>query len=166
MGNRRGTIVAAVGFLVALAGYSVASGQTLYDRLTDSGACFARSYDEAHLRAHPDQTVARFFLGDPGSEWRETQSHQHYNVAFGFQILGSNDVYSGVAICAPRGVLAACDIEGDGGAFTIERSGVGLRIRLERMQVEGMNDFSPDLALRDNRVILLRPAQSSACQAE
>ena len=166
MSNRRRTIVAAAGFFVALGGCGVAHAQTLYDTLTRSGVCFARSYDEAHLRAHPDQTVTRFFLGDPGSDWRETQSREHYNIAFGFRIVGNNDTFSGVAICAPRGVVAACDIEGDGGAFTVKRNGAGLRIRLGRMQAEGMHDFSPDLALRDNRVMLLRPAQSSACRAD
>jgi len=72
----------------------------------------------------------------------------HYNVAFGFRILGSNDAFSGVAICEPGGVVAACDIEGDGGSFAIERNGGGLGIRLARMQVEGMQEFNPDLALR------------------
>ena len=71
-----------------------------------------------------------------------------------------------MALCEPRGALAACDIEGDGGRFSLERNGAGLRIRLARMQVEGMKDFSPDLALRDNRVMLLRPAPPPACAVE
>ena len=165
MSNRRG-VIAAAGFLLALGGGGAAHAQALYDTLTRSGACFARSYSRAHLRAHPDQTVTRFFVGDPGSDWRRTQTRAHYSVAFGFRILGSNDAFSGVAICAPRGVVAACDIEGDGGAFTIERNGAGLLIRLGRMQVEGMHDFSPDLALRDNRVMQLRRAQRSACRTD
>ena len=166
MRNHRDAIVAAAGFLFALGGCGAAHAQGPYDTLTHSGACFARSYSGAHLRAHPNQTVTRFFLGDPGSDWRETQTRAHYNVAFGFRILGRNDTFSGIAICAPRGLVAACDIEGDGGAFTIERSGAGLLIRLGRMQVEGMRDFSPDLALRDNRVMQLRRAPRSACRAD
>lgn len=150
--------------LTAAGACAAADTQSLYDALTRSGACFARTYDEAHLRVHPDQTVTRFFLGAPGAEWRDTQTDAHYNLAF--EVLGNADTYSGVAICEPGGAAAACDIEGDGGSFTIERSGAGLRIRLERMQLEGMQDVSPDLALRDNRVMLLQPAQRSACAPE
>jgi hypothetical protein len=143
-----------------------ARAQTLYDTLTQSNACFARDYDAAHLRAYPDQTVTHFHLGDPGSDWRDAQRPEHYNVAFGFRIVGDGGDYSGMGICEPRGAAAACDIESDGGAFTIEPNGAGLRIRLARMQAEGMSDFSPDLALGDNRVMLLFPAPGSACQVE
>jgi len=164
---RRHTVIwTTAAFLTIVGACGPARAQSLYDTLTHDGACFARTYDEAHLREHPNQTVTHFFLGDPGSDWAGSQSPAHYNVAFGFQVLGGADTYSGIAICEPRGPLAACDIEGDGGSFTVERNGAGLRIRLERMQVEGMQDFSPDLALRDNRVMLLRPAQSSACMTE
>jgi hypothetical protein len=161
--SQRRTILIAAGLAIAMTAGCTARAQTLYDALTQSGACFARDYDAAHLSGHPDQTVTHFHLGDPGPDWRETQGRDHYNVAFGFRVVGSGDAFSGVGICEPRGDLAACDIESDGGAFTIERSGEGLRIRLARMQVEGMEDFSPDLALRDNRVMLLRPAPSAAC---
>jgi hypothetical protein len=163
MVQRRSTILAAAATAIALSGACTAQAQALYDTLTRSGACFARDYDGAHLRAHPDQTVTHFHLGDPGPDWRDAQKPDHYNVAFAFRITGDTDTYSGIGICQPRGALAACDIESDGGAFTIERRDSGLRIRLTRMQAEGMADFSPDLALRDNRVMLLYPAPSAAC---
>lgn len=166
MSKRRTLIPTAITFLTVLGACAPVQAQSLYDTLTVNGACFARAYDEAHLRSHPDQTVTDFFLGDPGSDWAKTQSPAHYNLAFGFQVADDTDTYSGVAICEPQGALAACDIEGDGGSFTIERNGAGLRLRLVRMQVEGMQDFSPDLALGDNRVMLLEPAPSSVCRAE
>lgn len=166
MSKRRTVIWTAAAFLTVPGACGPTHAQSLYDTLARNGACFARTYEEAHLRSHPDQTVTHFFLGDPGPDWVEIQSPVHYNLVFGFQVVGDADKYSGVAICEPQGALAACDIEGDGGSFTIERNGAGLRIRLVRMQVEGMQDFSPDLALRDNRVMLLGPAQSAACRTE
>ena len=165
MSHRR-TILIAAGLALAMVASCTARAQTLYDALTQNGACFVRDYDAAHLSGHPDQTVTHFHLGDPGPDWRQTQARNHYNVAFGFRTIGGDDTYSGVGICEPRGGLAACDIEADGGAFTIERNGEGLRIRLTRMQVEGMEKFSPDLALGDNRVMLLFPAPSAACASE
>jgi hypothetical protein len=131
--------------------------------LTAPSACYARVYDAAHLAAHPQQTVTRFFLGDPGEAWRATQSPDHFNLAFGFQVLDRQDIYSGVGICAPRGAGASCDIEGDGGSFAIEPNGEDLRIEVTRIEVEGPRDFSPDLALADNRVMVLRRAQTSEC---
>ena len=166
MSHRRTTLLIAAALAIAMSAGCTARAQSLFDTLTQSGACFARDYDAAHLRGHSEQTVTHFHLGDPGPDWRETQARDRYNVAFGFRAIGSDGTYSSVGICEPRGDLAACDIESDGGTFTIERNGEGLRIRLTRMQVEGMEDFSPDLALRDNRVMLLRPAPSAACAPE
>ncbi len=165
MTQRQSAALAAASVAIALSGACAAQAQTLYDTLIQSGSCFARDYDSAHLRAHPDQTVTHFHLGDPGPDWRDAQTPDHYNVAFGFRVVGDTDTYSGVGICTPRGGGADCDIESDGGAFTIERNGAGLRIRVVRMQAEGMNDFSPDLALGDNRVMLLYPAPNAACAA-
>jgi hypothetical protein len=137
----------------------------LVERLTASGACYSRVYDAAHLSAHPRQTVTRFFLGDPGDAWRATQSPGHFNVAFGFQIVDRQDIYAGVGICEPSGTGASCDVEGDGGSFTIEPTGEDLRIVAARIQVEGPSDFSPDLAFADNRVMLLRRGQARECPA-
>ena len=138
---------------------------TLFDDLTRAGACYARTYDSAHLTAHPRQTVTHFFVGEAGPGWRPTQSPQHFNVAFGFHIVGHSDTYAGVGICAPNGETVACDIEADGGSFTIARNSDGLRVTAMRIQVEGAHDFSPDLAEADNRVMLLRPAAAQECAA-
>lgn len=135
----------------------------LSSTLTQQGACFSRTYDAAHLAAHPRQTVRRFFVGVAGEEWRATATAGYFNIAFGFQITGHADTYTGIGICAPQGARLACDIESDGGSFTITRNGDGLRIDAARIEVEGEHDFSPDLAAGDNRIMLLRPAASSAC---
>ena len=133
--------------------------------MTRDGACYARAYDAAHLAAHPQQTVTTFFVGAAGPEWRPTETPGHSAIAFGFHMTGRNDLYSGVAMCTPNGDALACDVEGDGGQFAIARNGEGLRVTLQRLEVEGPNDFSPDLAAADNRVMLLSAAQPSACAA-
>lgn len=154
--------IAALGVAVLWAPVG-ASTPSLSAALTQPRACFSRTYDAAHLAAHPRQTVRRFFVGAAGAEWRATQTPGHFNVAFGFQIAGHADTYTGIGICAPRGARLACDIEGDGGTFTIARNGDGLRIDAARIEVEGEHDFSPDLAAGDNRIMLLRPAAVEAC---
>jgi hypothetical protein len=167
---RRHTTIAIAVLVTLLAGCSAApSGarpQSLADTLTAHGACFARVYDAAHLASHPNQTVRRFFVGDAGEAWRAVEAAGEFHVAFGFQLVDREDLYSGVALCEPRDSAASCLIEGDGGAFTIESNGEGLRVEATRIEVEGPNDFSPDLALADNRVMLLHSAQANECSEQ
>jgi hypothetical protein len=141
-------------------------GPSLSERLTAPGACHARTYDAAHLAAHPRQTVTRFFVGDPGAEWRATLAAGEIAVLFGFELQGRSSVYTGIAVCEPAESRVQCAIEGDGGSFTLEANGDGLRVVATRVQVEGATDFSPDIAQADNRVMLLRPAQASDCPME
>jgi hypothetical protein len=110
--------------------------------------------------------VTRFFVGDPGAEWRATQAPGEIVVLFGFELLERSSVYTGVAVCEPTESRVQCVIEGDGGSFTLEANGDGLRVTAARVQVEGATDFSPDIAQADNRVMLLRPAQASDCPRE
>ena len=163
----RTTLGAAMAVFIAAACSAPVSADppSLFETLTRASACFARAYDAAHLAAHPQQTVTHFFVGEAGAEWRSTQTPGHFNIAFGFQITGRPDTYAGVGICTPNGDRVACDIEGDGGAFTISSHDDGLRIDAARIEVEGANDFSPDLAAADNRVMLLRPVAAPACSA-
>lgn len=138
----------------------------LSERLTAPGACYARTYDAAHLAAHPRQTVTRFFIGDPGAAWRASQAPGEIVVLFGFELLGRSNLYTGVAVCEPTENHVQCAIEGDGGNFALAANGDGLRVTATRVQVEGATDFSPDIAQADNRVMLLHPAQSSQCPME
>lgn len=134
-------------------------------RLSATGACYSRDYDAAHLAAHPRQTVTHFHVGDAGAEWRAVQPPGRITIAFGFRVTGKPDLYSGVASCAPAGNAVSCEIEGDGGSFTVEPDGDDMRVVASRIEVEGERDFSPDLAQADNRVMVLHPAASAACAA-
>lgn len=156
-------VLAACSEASAPAPQAEAATPSLQANLTQDGACYARTYDAAHLASHPRQTVTTFFIGAAGAEWRPTETPGHSAVSFGFHITGHNDLYSGVAMCAPNGEALACDAEGDGGSFAIARNGDGVRVTVQRLEVEGPNDFSPDLAAADNRVMLLTRAEASAC---
>jgi len=129
------------------------------------GGCYARSYDAAHLAAHPEQRVNSFHLGDASPEWDAVAQGQQFHVAFGFTLTGGADVYSGVAVCEPAGASVRCDVEGDGGSFTLEHEGDALRVAIARLEAEGPNDFSGDLAASDDTVFVLPPADASACDA-
>src|SRR5262245_10412350 len=112
MHQRRTKVVAAAiaSLLASCSGPPVAQpAPSVVEALAAPGACYARSYDEAHLAAHPRQTVTRFFLGDPGEAWRASSPPGHFNIAFGFQLTDHPGAYTGVGICERRGEGASCD---------------------------------------------------------
>ena len=153
-----GLALAAAGLMAT----APAEAATILDLFSRSGACFARTYTPAHLRQHPRQTIRFFYVREPGAEWRATQSPGHFNLAFGLRLVGHRDTYSGMAICTPNGSGAQCDVEGDGGAFTMSQSGPRLRIAFSRLELEGPHDFTGPVT-DDNRVVLLSRAAAAVC---
>lgn len=138
------------------------AGADLRARFTDN-ACFARGYDDAHLAAHPRQMLQHFFLAAPGAEWAALNTPEQFHLGLGFSIRDSTDIFIGVAICTPRGEGAACGLEGDGGEFTITPQGARLRLDIARMELEGQEGFSPNLADSDDRVVLLDRSDFTDC---
>lgn len=175
---RAGGIAAAATVLVVGAG--PASAAPLLDTFFTPGngvvPCYARTYDAAHLAAHPRQRVTAFFLradgpaaspgAGPGKDGQSVfrpgasgtkdagnggdpgNRDGGLDLAFGFTLKNNPDVYEGLATCAASGDGATCAVEGDGGGFRLERNRDGrLRIVIdERFEVEGGSGFSPDLA--------------------
>ncbi|WP_323021093.1 hypothetical protein [Pararhodobacter sp.] len=134
--------------------------------------CYARSYDAAHLAAHPEQGVAGlrlwyFTQGDAGDtpaalvEARMAMQGQAARDGVAGRVL------SQYAICDAQG---ACYVECDGGLFTTEVTGDGgLRLSTERFRV-GEGDScggSSDLAERDGQTTLyqLVIAPAEACES-
>lgn len=147
-----------------------ASAQGLFDRLSGSGAgsdpCFARSYDAEHLRRNPRQRVVAFHLVRERVDVPTENGPRRFTVRVGFRLRGGSETFSTLAICTPAADGAACAGEGDTGSFRIVPSGEGLRVTIARLEVEGENGSSPDLARSDDRVFAIRPAPASACAAD
>ena len=144
---------------VALTGLSTAPAMAglLEDYFAGGGACFARSYDRAHMRGHPDQTVTDIHLG---TSPRFSDRSAELVLSFGFTQRGGS-TYSGDAYCTGT----RCNVEGDGGSFRLAPDGNALKLTVgDFLMLEGEEDFSTDLATSDDRVFLLYPAKASACQ--
>ncbi len=142
-----------------------AAAQSLRETmLTDAPFCFARTYDKAHLAAHPDQTVTAFRIG-PHPEVPQ-------NVTDGMVLLlqverrGSDEVLTGAGYCTV-GKMADCGMEGDAGSFTIEpRDGDSLLLRVGPYGItfEGPRDFVTLQGNRgDDREFLLYRADPALC---
>lgn len=91
---------------------------TVFEKANDP--CYSRTYDKAHLKAHPRQTVSAMrlaytsFNGDA-----TTNTPAMFELAFSFQLKSGHDWFGGPASCKTLGDHFSCDLEGDGGRFTV-----------------------------------------------
>ena len=132
--------------------------------------CYARAYDDAHLKDHGTQTVRAIEIEmskDNASDIPNT--HERFELGFGLKVKKSNDWFTGVAICSAGGDEANCFIEGDGGRFRLSPAAGGA-VKLETgdygIALEGEKDFmSISGKDGDDRLFVLRPAPRAECEA-
>lgn len=161
-------LFAALPFAAALAAVQPipAEAASFREAWTEAGShCFARLYDSRHLASHPRQRLTRFSLSD--SDGANPVDPGTFDVDFDFSIKGDSEVFGSVATCRDAPGAVHCVIEADGGEFTMRRDGPNLLLKISRMEVEGPEDFSPDLAVGgDDRVVRLFPSPRNACRSE
>jgi hypothetical protein len=118
--------------------------------------CFARVYDTAHLRNHPDQQVTAIWLAPDLAE----TSRDVLAVRVGFTLRASEVRFNSTAYCREEQADLSCGIEGDGGTFalTAQGDGVHLTIGPDDLFIEGeaqVLDLSGTTG--DDRVFQLQP---------
>jgi hypothetical protein len=124
--------------------------------------CYARTYDQKHLAAHPKQKVVRFFLKHSDAEGMDPP--KSFDLGFGFRLKDSTDFFSSEAGCAAKGDGAVCSVEGDGGHFRLDPRKDGLLVTVrERLAIEGAESFSPDLAESDDKELRLYLSPAEEC---
>lgn len=134
------------------------------ESLFPGGACYLATYDEPHLAAHPQQTIVTFLITDVGEDVRALDTETQKHLGFAFQIKDDSDIYTGLGACTPSQSAAACLIEGDGGEFTITPTTNGLRVDIARMEIEGPERVTPDLAhSAENRTLQLTRSSGTDC---
>lgn len=151
-------------FIVAVP--TAANAETFYDRyiIGPDGIppCYARTYTAEHLAAHPRQKVTQVFL--VRSDVDDGRPPKSFDVGFGFRLKGSRDVFAAEAGCVARGDGATCTVEGDGGGFTLAPRPDGLLVSVDqRLELEGMESFSPNLYDSDDREFRLYVSPPEAC---
>lgn len=149
------------GLLPALA--APAGAASFHDGWKGEAPCFARSYDAQHLAKHPRQRLTRFALRE--SRLPNVNGPGEFEVTFSFTVKGRKEVYEAECICRDAASLVHCTVEGDGGAFTLQAEGANLLVRIERIAVEGPDDFSPEIGVGgDDRVVRLHRSPARACR--
>jgi len=102
-------------------------------------ACFARTYDAKHLRAHPKQrvTAVTFLMRSVGFDSNGEYvldpkgkiDHASTQFAIRFVRRDMKQAQTTSGDCQ-QGETAGCYVECDGGGFKLEKSGEGLLLRL------------------------------------
>lgn len=149
-----------VGLFFLLCG-ATAAQESFYQRHF-APPCYTRSYDEAHLAAHPRQRVTGFYMTSNGPDGLDSQS---FIVDFGFTVKGKAFPFYSSAACDSIPDAAQCWVDGDGGTFTLQGIDGGLEIRIgDSLVVEGRTDFSPDLGQGgDDKIIRVFASPPAAC---
>jgi hypothetical protein len=93
----------------------------------DPGAkiCYARTYSDAHLKAHPKQRVAQiefnlsYYRHDPNEFHRDGQ--RNYYFALRARLRGETSWGEAFGECSPKGDTISCGVECDGGGVLAKR---------------------------------------------
>lgn len=143
------------------------SAAPLVDTLFEGGTCYLATFDAAALAAREGQTVVTFLVVDPGADVRALDTEERKHVGFAFQIAEDADIYTGYGACTRAPGAASCYIEGDGGEFALTPTDAGLRVAITRMEVEGPERISPDLAAAPaNRTLDLARGSGADCMID
>ena len=141
-------------------------------------ACFSRSYDAAHLAAHPRQTVARmeFRLAYHRFEPDDTYPAGQRNYYFMLKVKrrGESGNASAVGECSSHEGRLTCGVDCDGSGFTLKRAKAGTSLLIDFNSSWGIRlsggcggGEAGDADLRpgaDDRIFRVDPA-SGACPA-
>jgi hypothetical protein len=134
-----------------------------------SNSCWERTYDAAHLKAHPGQRTVKIRLStqvqDDGSIVGQLGINMRKRT-----VAGGRFDYAAFGYCKARQDAIACPSEWDAGTFLIEKAKGGLLVHNKGMIVNPSNydseDIAPgavDLYESDDKSWLLKRIEDEGC---
>ena len=152
--------------LLCLAATEAPAAVSLYERYFGERESVAPCYARQPDTPRPGRRIARFFVRHADEE--NLRPPGSFEVAFGFTLAGSDELFASEAGCAAVGPVARCEAADDGGQFTLAPEGEGVKLTIgNRLTLEGPETFSPDLSDgRDDLIIMLQPAAPEACELD
>lgn len=137
------------------------------------GACYARTYDTAHLKRHPQQKVTAFLLRIRYyfPETRYKYSQPFYRYELNARIRGRKETLSVSGDCVHEDATIRCGVECDGGGFRLElepgTDAAALRMSIDqRLRVTGCGE-EDDVELTpgtDDKLFRLQKVSDAACR--
>jgi len=142
--------------------------EAFQDAATGGIACYARSYDAAHLRANSKQRVT--FIAFKVSARKADGSANRpgdFEGTLGLRVRNRQELYVKSAYCKPDRSAARCGLESDGGEIRLQAGNDGsLRIDTAggEIRIEGARDFLEVGGKQsDDNVFRLTRSQADAC---
>lgn len=141
------------------------SFESVFAISADGAVCFARTYDAAHLRAHPRQKVESIELDmTPANPDGVPATAKRFELGVGVKPRGSSEWYGGNAICATKGQEFSCYLEGDGGDLKLTALASGeLEVATSGLVFEGGDFLEIGGKKSDDGVFVLRRAPRAKC---
>ena len=140
-----------------------AFAQSPRDAIFPSDAsCYLRHYSAGHLASHPQQNVAEIALGPEPA----TFDAPVLGLRLALYRRGSNTRYEGRAACENTGGALSCQLEGDGGWFTLWPKADGtLRLEVGRggLIFEAADFLEVSGISGDDRVFVLPRVPADSC---
>ncbi|MFT3730895.1 MAG: hypothetical protein QM780_05620 [Hyphomicrobium sp.] len=101
-----------------------------FSNVLDGRPCFARSYDETELQAHPMQLVRKIEIDLSKQNSDGTpNSADHFALGFALMLTSGSDWIGQAANCRTNDADFECYLEGDGGVFRLTPlKGGGLKL--------------------------------------
>ena len=144
-----------------------------FGRVADGKPCYARYYNDAHLKAHPTQMVRRIEI-DFDANLRDDKGKNtgsDFQAGIGFVLKHSHEWYGQEIHCKTVNDYFECDLEADGGNIRLIPRGDALRLEVlggegSDIHVEGLKDFGTFGRVgSDDRVFILPRADRKLCEA-
>lgn len=126
----RALVISLVSVLPSSAATSDDLFNSYFANVLDGAPCFARTYDDAHLRDHPAQRVRKIEIDLSKQNSDGTpNSADRFEIGFGLMLTSGPEWYGQAASCKTNDTDFECFFEGDGGVFRLApQNGGGLRL--------------------------------------
>ncbi len=139
-----------------------------FSNVLDGRPCYARTYDEKHLKAHAAQRVQRIEidLSKTNSDGTPNTSDR-FELGFALMLTTSPEWYGQAASCKTGAVDFECFLEADGGLFRLTPTdGGGLRLKTGEtgLALEGSDAVELSGKSGEDRVFDLVPSKEE-CEA-
>lgn len=136
----------------------------IFNPATGGSICYYRNYSAAFLKANPNVKLTSIQVERTSIA---SQPNSKNNFVINFNAATKAESYSSYAYCKPNNGVVSCNIEADGGTFTLHRAGRGLIIKTRRIEIEGIYK---DLAItsqtgKPTRSFTLRGSRWETCEA-
>jgi hypothetical protein len=139
-----------------------------FANVLDGAPCYARTYDEAHLKTHGTQRVRsiEIDLSKANSDGTPNAADR-FELGFALMLKTSPEWYGQAASCKTSDAGFECFLEGDGGVFRLTPGdGGGLRLETGEngIALEGSDAIELSGKAGDDRAFDLAPAKDE-CEA-